>query len=741
MAHTASTILEVRPTGNAANGGGFDPTVASPGTDFSQQASPQFAYTDLVISGSTLTSAAFPFDSTIPGNLLHITGGTGFTTGWYRCVSVSGSTVTLDRSPGTNASTGGQGKLGGAFATLADADSFAVAGMVYHAVGAFSIGGTTITVNATGADNAPLTVIGHATSRADSGFATFTSTGANPGTMVNWTGANVTVRNCSFDGANVADRGAVISGAGGLFYNSKATRCNLTGLFASGDYGAMYFCEADNSAGGASTGGGLYFARFCIGYGCKATSNQGNGFGCGNNNYSLYECLAANNTQSGFFTSGSGNVQMWHCTSHGNTLDGLRLKDTFSENITTVINCLFTSNAGYAIRSLTTDYSVAANAQYPVTRILNNAFYNNSLGKYFQVATGTGDINLTGDPYNSAATGDFSLNFTAAAGALLHGAGVIGALGVQTNPDAAPLTKRDIGAVQGLAINATVSMINAAVAGVAPSIDEVQFPTGISEGAQGGPSFSTIVVVAGNGIEQRVPLYTHGRYAWNAATGLKSPSDMAQITAFWLARQGRARGFRWKDWDDYQATGEALTITGGPTAQLQKTYTSGAVSYGRVIYKPVAGSVTVTRNASPYAAWTLDTTSGVLTWTAINQKAITGITKASSAVITVGASHGFVVGDVVYIAGVTGMVEINTHIVTVTAIASTTITVNLDSTGFTTYVSGGTVTKYVQPTDVVQASFQFDVPVRFDTDQMVMEQTSSQIRSLPTLPVIELTGG
>jgi uncharacterized protein (TIGR02217 family) len=275
----------------------------------------------------------------------------------------------------------------------------------------------------------------------------------------------------------------------------------------------------------------------------------------------------------------------------------------------------------------------------------------------------------------------------------------------------------------------------------APVIDEVQFPTQIGEGATGGPTFSTVVIVAGNGLEQRVPLYAHGRYEWNAATGLKSPTDMKVITAFFLCRQGRARGFRWKDWDDYIATDEPLTIDGTPTAQLVKTYSSGAVSYVRTIFKPQQNIVPVTikRNSSPYAAFTLDTTTGIVTWNFILQNSITNITQATSAVLTIGA-HSFVNGDVVFITGVSGMTQINNLTGTVTGHDATHITVNINSTGFFAYTSGGTVSKYPQPTDVVTWSGQFDVPVRFDQDVWQMMQTASQIREVDSVAIIELLG-
>ncbi|MHA1401151.1 MAG: ubiquitin-activating E1 FCCH domain-containing protein [Candidatus Heimdallarchaeaceae archaeon] len=69
--------------------------------------------------------------------------------------------------------------------------------------------------------------------------------------------------------------------------------------------------------------------------------------------------------------------------------------------------------------------------------------------------------------------------------------------------------------------------------------------------------------------------------------------------------------------------------------------------------------------------------------------AITNITVAAAAVITVGIGHGFIVGDVVFINEVTGMVEINGLTGTVTAIGLVTITINIDSLLFTPYVAGG----------------------------------------------------
>lgn len=102
------------------------------------------------------------------------------------------------------------------------------------------------------------------------------------------------------------------------------------------------------------------------------------------------------------------------------------------------------------------------------------------------------------------------------------------------------------------------------------------------------------------------------------AHGVKTRAQLDALIAFFRARKGRAYGFRFKDWSDFQATGQALgTGDGSRTAfQLVKTYTSGGVSEARIIRKPVAGSVQVYVNGVLAASGvTVDTASGLVTFT------------------------------------------------------------------------------------------------------------------------------
>ena len=146
---------------------------------------------------------------------------------------------------------------------------------------------------------------------------------------------------------------------------------------------------------------------------------------------------------------------------------------------------------------------------------------------------------------------------------------------------------------------------------------EIQFPPDIAYGAEGGPQYTTTVVATASGFEQRNTSWAAARGSWNVASGLKKQLQLDALIAFFRARKGRAYGFRFKDWTDYKATGQALGTGDGTNKsfQLVKTYASGPASETRVIKKPVVGTV------KPYLAgvlqssgWSVDTTTGVLTF-------------------------------------------------------------------------------------------------------------------------------
>ncbi len=197
------------------------------------------------------------------------------------------------------------------------------------------------------------------------------------------------------------------------------------------------------------------------------------------------------------------------------------------------------------------------------------------------------------------------------------------------------------------------------------SFDEVRLPTKIEFGARGGPRFRTEVVVLGSGHEQRNAEWSATRAAWDVAPGIQSAADLDAIIAFWYARQGRLRGFRFKDHTDFSATGQVLiaAVAGGETsAQLVRGYTNGGQTFSRTVTKPVAGSVQLYLDGTPMAS-SVDTATGIVSFTAL---------------------------------------------------------------------PGGS------PQPVLSADFAFDVPVRFDTDNLEIRQVTHARDAVQSLPIVEI---
>lgn len=249
---------------------------------------------------------------------------------------------------------------------------------------------------------------------------------------------------------------------------------------------------------------------------------------------------------------------------------------------------------------------------------------------------------------------------------------------------------------------------------------DVLFPLELSEGMVGGSIIPVRFIEMPSGREQRIKLSAGRRRSWSSDVLAANPTLISTAISFWNARDGGSYGFRFLDVNEYAVTDEPLAPDGSPTVQLQKSYTSGAITRTQTIYLPAPGAVTLKKNGSAITEgvnYTLDDLTGLVTLTAVNSKSITGITQAASAVVTVGSSHGFATNDRVYISGVTGMTQINGRVGTVTATAASTITLNIASTSFSAYVSGGTAAKYLTTTDALTWTGTHHWPVTFRSQQ------------------------
>ncbi|WP_050527403.1 DUF2460 domain-containing protein [Pseudorhodobacter aquimaris] len=82
---------------------------------------------------------------------------------------------------------------------------------------------------------------------------------------------------------------------------------------------------------------------------------------------------------------------------------------------------------------------------------------------------------------------------------------------------------------------------------------EIRFPANLSFGSVGGPERRTEIVTLANGFEERNSLWAHSRRRYDAGVSLRSLDDVESLISFYEARQGRLYGFRWKDWSDYKS--------------------------------------------------------------------------------------------------------------------------------------------------------------------------------------------
>jgi uncharacterized protein (TIGR02217 family) len=128
--------------------------------------------------------------------------------------------------------------------------------------------------------------------------------------------------------------------------------------------------------------------------------------------------------------------------------------------------------------------------------------------------------------------------------------------------------------------------------GAMQAFDDVAFPLALGREAEVAPGFSTQIVTAAGGAEQRNAAWAEARCRYDVGPGVRSEADIATLLAFFRARMGPARGFRLRDPFDWQGRDEAIGIGDGTTRRFALVRRYGEAA--RRITRPVAGSVRVT---------------------------------------------------------------------------------------------------------------------------------------------------
>ncbi|TDV04692.1 DUF2460 domain-containing protein [Paraburkholderia caballeronis] len=303
-----------------------------------------------------------------------------------------------------------------------------------------------------------------------------------------------------------------------------------------------------------------------------------------------------------------------------------------------------------------------------------------------------------------------------------------------------------------------------------PFLETPRFPDDLAVWARGGVSFNTVITGSTSGREQRNVLWQFGRGQWDlqntfrTADGVADPYSVQQLRNFFRVAKGQAYGFRFRDWTDYQDEGggilgapvqsyaQATAPTGHgsgvPQYQMFKEYVAYPLSDYRVINKPLQANVyrngvlVPNEPATPgTSACQIDTTTGLITFTADAAATVTAWTPGATTSFTVAAvPAGWAVGTVIYVDGVTGDTggALTGLPHAITGISGNSITVGVNTAGET--LTGGTSAKYPQASDVLTWIGTFDTPVRFGTDQFApqLDIGTGALYGFQTLQVVEI---
>lgn len=292
---------------------------------------------------------------------------------------------------------------------------------------------------------------------------------------------------------------------------------------------------------------------------------------------------------------------------------------------------------------------------------------------------------------------------------------------------------------------------------------EEEFSQIAAYGAQFLEMFETEVVETNNGNEYRSLRHPYPRAEITLNFNNRTEVVMMDtILDLYQRSAGTFGGFRFQNPLEYSSNGRKGTPTAADQ-QCSSTSTAGVYQltkwYGtqgsstaarRLVYKPNTGTVLVgirdesdndvaiTATGVSPLRWTVDTTTGLITFDANKSYSITGITQAAQAVVTIG-SHTLVANDSVHFSNVGGMTEINGLRGTVQSVTATTITVDINSSAFTAFSTTsplGQVNTRPQANETVTAGFTFDLPVRFLSDVPVQLSNRDSDGAIMNAPIV-----
>jgi uncharacterized protein (TIGR02217 family) len=209
------------------------------------------------------------------------------------------------------------------------------------------------------------------------------------------------------------------------------------------------------------------------------------------------------------------------------------------------------------------------------------------------------------------------------------------------------------------------------------SFHDVLFPLAVSFGATGGPGRTNEIVQLSSGREKRNARVALSRRSYDAGTGVRSLDDLYDVLAFFEARRGSLYAFRFRDPFDMKSCRPDAA-----PAPLDQALGTGDGTRARFPLVKNYGE-----GAGAYARPILKPVAGTL------RVAVAGVEKTSP-------------GDFSFD----------------------------ETTGAVTFAAGA----IPAAGQAVTAGYEFDVPVRFDTERIEIGLHSFKAGQIPSIPLVEV---
>ena len=203
---------------------------------------------------------------------------------------------------------------------------------------------------------------------------------------------------------------------------------------------------------------------------------------------------------------------------------------------------------------------------------------------------------------------------------------------------------------------------------------EVRFPLDVSLGSRGGPVRRTDIVTLASGREHRNARLAHSRRRYDAGLGVRTLDALHAVLAFFEERRGRLYGFRFRDRVDHRSGPPSLAIT----ALDQPIGTGDGATTSFQLAKRYGGA------HAPY---------------------LRPIHKPVAGSVRVAVNGAVLTGSGYFCDATTGVVTLSGPAPTGAAIT---------------------------------AGYEFDVPVRFDTDELEIDLSVFEAGEIPNIPLLEI---